>query len=123
MAEMLGEAREAAVTRELTKMFEEVRTGTLGNLAAHYATEGTPKGEIIVVVGPQNEQDAEPDADDIDARLTGLLKTLRTKEAADQLAKETGLKKRDLYNRALELSKPSGDSHEIRPDNTRHRPI
>tara|TARA_R100001143_G_C3356199_1_gene132475 strand:+ start:700 stop:1704 length:1005 start_codon:yes stop_codon:yes gene_type:complete len=108
MAEMLGETREAAVTRELTKMFEEVRTGTLGNLAAHYAAEGAPKGEIVVIVGPQSERDAEPDADDIDARLVELLKTLRTKEAAEQVAKETSLKKRDLYNRALELSKPSG---------------
>ncbi|WP_425444014.1 16S rRNA (cytidine(1402)-2'-O)-methyltransferase [Thalassospira alkalitolerans] len=109
MAEMLGDAREAAVTRELTKMFEEVRTDTLGNLAAHYAEQGAPKGEVVVIVGPAPENNTEPDADDIDARLTELLKTLRTKEAADQLAKETGLKKRDLYNRALELAKQTGE--------------
>lgn len=50
MAEHLGTERPAAVCRELTKMFEETRRGTLAELAAHY--EATPpKGEIVVVVG------------------------------------------------------------------------
>ncbi|MEQ8284179.1 16S rRNA (cytidine(1402)-2'-O)-methyltransferase [Thalassospira sp.] len=106
MAEMLGGTREAAVTRELTKMFEEVRNGTLDELSTHYAEAGAPKGEVVVVVGPANEADNEPSAEDIDARLSDLIKTHRTKDAADILAKETGLKKRDLYNRALELAKP-----------------
>ena len=105
MAEMLGGTREAAVTRELTKMFEEVRNGTLDELAAHYAEAGAPKGEIVVIVGPADASENEPDAEDIDARLRELIQTHRTKEAADILAKETGLKKRDLYNRALELAK------------------
>ena len=49
MAEYLGAERQAAVCRELTKMFEETRTGTLAELAAHY--EATPpKGEIVIVV-------------------------------------------------------------------------
>lgn len=109
MAEMLGPTREAAVTRELTKMFEEVRNGTLGDLADHYAREGAPKGEIVVVVGPADERDNEPSPADIDARLGELIKTHRTKDAAEILSKETGLKKRDLYNRALELAKPDRD--------------
>lgn len=50
MAEHLGTERPAAVCRELTKLFEETRRGTLAELAAHY--EATPpKGEIVVVVG------------------------------------------------------------------------
>ena len=105
MAEMLGGTREAAVTRELTKMFEEVRNGTLDELSIHYAEAGAPKGEVVVIVGPANEADNEPSPEDIDARLIDLIKTHRTKDAADILAKETGLKKRDLYNRALELAK------------------
>ena len=105
MANVLGASREAAVTRELTKMFEEVRNGTLGELAAHYEEAGAPKGEIVIIVGPADAADNEPSADDIDARLIELIKTHRTKDAADILAKETGLKKRDLYNRALELAK------------------
>lgn len=109
MAETLGATREAAVTRELTKMFEEVRNGTLGDLAAHYNEAGAPKGEIVVIVGPADASDNEPSAEEIDHRLAELIKTHRTKEAADILAKETGLKKRDLYNRALELAKPDSD--------------
>src|SRR5690606_2801352 len=49
MAAVLG-AREAAVCRELTKAFEEVRTGTLPDLAAHYGQAGAPRGEIVVCV-------------------------------------------------------------------------
>lgn len=109
MAEMLGGTREAAVTRELTKMFEEVRNGTIDELAAHYAEQGAPKGEVVVIVGPADETGNEPSPEDIDARLSDLIKTHRTKDAADILAKETGLKKRDLYNRALALAKPSDD--------------
>lgn len=105
MARVLGESREAAVTRELTKMFEEVRNGTLDELAAHYEEAGAPKGEIVIIVGPANEADNEPSPEDIDARLLDLINTHRTKDAADILARETGLKKRDLYNRALELAK------------------
>lgn len=109
MANVLGATRNAAVTRELTKMFEEVRNGTLGELAAHYNEEGAPKGEIVVVVGPADPSENELSSDDIDARLRELIKDHRTKDAADILAKETGLKKRDLYNRALELGKPAPD--------------
>ncbi|MEK9843757.1 MULTISPECIES: 16S rRNA (cytidine(1402)-2'-O)-methyltransferase [Thalassospira] len=105
MARVLGGSREAAVTRELTKMFEEVRNGTLDELATHYEEAGAPKGEIVIIVGPANDADNEPSPEDIDARLLDLIKTHRTKDAADILARETGLKKRDLYNRALELAK------------------
>lgn len=107
MAATLGPNRPAAVTRELTKMFEEIRPGTLGDLASHYAEAGAPKGEVVIVVGPNPDGENTPEPEDIDARLTKLLKTMRTKEAADTLARETGLKKRDLYNRALELGKES----------------
>lgn len=52
MAKVLGAARPAAIGRELTKTFEEMRPGTLGALAAHYAEADTPKGEIVICVGP-----------------------------------------------------------------------
>ena len=51
MAEVLG-PREAVVARELTKMFEEARRGTLAELAAHYEAAGPPRGELVVLVGP-----------------------------------------------------------------------
>ncbi|HUF56070.1 MAG TPA: 16S rRNA (cytidine(1402)-2'-O)-methyltransferase, partial [Thermohalobaculum sp.] len=52
MAEVLGGARPAAVARELTKRFEEVRRERLDRLAAAYAAEEPPKGEVVVLVGP-----------------------------------------------------------------------
>jgi len=51
LAERLGEDRPAAVGRELTKKFEEVRRGTLAELRAHYAAQPKVRGEIVVVVG------------------------------------------------------------------------
>jgi len=51
LAEHLGPERPAAVGRELTKVFEEVRRGTLAELAAHYGAQAKVRGEIVVVVG------------------------------------------------------------------------
>ncbi len=103
MAEVLG-ARPAAVARELTKRFEEVRRGSLADLARHYGEAGAPKGEIVVVVGgpPAN---AEPDAEDVDARLRTALATQSVRDAASAVAAATGLSRRRLYARALVLSR------------------
>lgn len=103
MAQVLG-ARDAAVCRELTKKFEEVRRGTLPDLAAQYATEGAPKGEVVVIVGPPAAGETPWTEDRIDQALRQALEDgLRMKEAAQAVADITGLKKRDLYNRALIL--------------------
>jgi 16S rRNA (cytidine1402-2'-O)-methyltransferase len=101
MAEMLGD-RSAAVCRELTKAFEEIRNGTLNELAAHYEQAGAPKGEIVVCVGPppQSEPDA---AEDIDRILLSLADEMGASRAATEAARMTGAKKADLYRRLLEL--------------------
>ncbi len=100
MADVLG-ARDAAVARELTKAFETVRRGTLAELAATFAGEPAPRGEIVILVGPPGE--AAPDADAADRLLGELLKTRSVKEATAEAAAATGLPRRDLYRRALEL--------------------
>lgn len=100
LAEQLGD-REAAVARELTKRFEEVVTGTLGELAAHYATE-EPKGEIVVIVGPP--ADASPaETGDVDAALAEALKTMPAAKAAGQIAKRFALERSDVYARATAM--------------------
>jgi 16S rRNA (cytidine1402-2'-O)-methyltransferase len=100
LAEGLGD-REAAVTREITKHFEEAVTGTLSHLAARYA-DAPPKGEIVVVVAPPGAPEA-ASADDADAALTEALTRLSTGQAASEVAKKLGLDRKALYARALEL--------------------
>jgi 16S rRNA (cytidine1402-2'-O)-methyltransferase len=103
MATAFG-ARPAAVARELTKRFEEVRRGSLPELAAWYAAEPT-RGEVTVLVGPPGE---EPDAEGLDARLRGALATQSVKDAAALVAAATGLPRKVVYARALELAAERG---------------
>ena len=101
LAERLGE-REAAVTREITKKFEECVTGTLESLARHYADTPPPKGEIVVVVGPPGEPER-PSEEDADAALAEALTRLPVSKAAGEVAKRLGLDRKALYARALEI--------------------
>ncbi len=102
MAEAFGPERPAAVAREMTKRFEEVRRGTLGALAAHYlATDA--RGEICVVVGPAAAEAPEEGAT-VDARLRAAMAAgMSLRDAAASVAEASGLKRRDVYRRALEL--------------------
>jgi 16S rRNA (cytidine1402-2'-O)-methyltransferase len=101
MAEALGETRKAAVGRELTKTFEEMRPGTLAALAGHYAAADTPKGEIVICVGPP-EQAAQAPAD-VDRLLLSLAAEMPASKAAGEAAKMTGQHKQALYRRLMEL--------------------
>jgi len=103
MAAVLGDAREAVVARELTKMFEAVRGGSLGELALHYRAAGAPKGEIVVLVGPPVV--AEVDQVDVDALLRASLKKMSVRDAAADVAKATGVKKSAVYERAVRMEK------------------
>ncbi|NVJ99564.1 MAG: 16S rRNA (cytidine(1402)-2'-O)-methyltransferase [Alphaproteobacteria bacterium] len=104
-AQTLGD-RNAAICRELTKKFEEVRRGTLADLAAHYAEAGAPKGEVVVVIGPPPHKDEAGGGTDMDTEhlLEAALKHMSVKSAAAFVAEITGEKKKALYSRALEIS-------------------
>ena len=105
LADMTAELgnRPAAVARELTKFFEETRRGGLAELAAHYASAETPKGEIVVLVGPPDlSHDIGPG--DLDHQIELALATLSVKDAAAAVAARTGLPRREIYARALTLS-------------------
>jgi len=100
LAEGLGD-REAAVTREITKRFEEAVTGTLTTLATRYA-DAPPRGEIVIVIAPPG--DAPPaSAEDADTALADALTRLSTGQAASEVAKALGLDRKTLYARALQL--------------------
>jgi 16S rRNA (cytidine1402-2'-O)-methyltransferase len=93
--------RPAAVARELTKRFEEVRRGDLPALAAHYA-QAEARGEITLVVGPPDEVAAGPA--ELDASLRAALALHSLRDAAALVAAATGLPRKLVYARALALS-------------------
>ncbi len=96
-------ARPSAVARELTKLHEEIRRGALDALAAQYAAEGAPKGEIVIVVGPAEARPAiSPDA--LDRDIVEALSNLSVKDASAAVAARHGLPRRHVYARALALA-------------------
>jgi 16S rRNA (cytidine1402-2'-O)-methyltransferase len=104
---VLGD-RPAAVARELTKLYEEVRRASLSELARHYLDAGPPKGEMVIAVaGAASEPDRGPsDPAELDRRLADALATSSVKDAASAVADALGLKRREVYQRALALARP-----------------
>jgi 16S rRNA (cytidine1402-2'-O)-methyltransferase len=101
MAAVLG-SREAVVARELTKLYEEVRRGSLADLQTHYANAPPPKGEIVILVGPPPIAEATDEA--IDAALQAALATASLRDAVTAVATDLGAPRRRVYARALLLS-------------------
>ncbi|WP_415952741.1 16S rRNA (cytidine(1402)-2'-O)-methyltransferase [Streptomyces sp. KLOTTS4A1] len=97
MAEAFGAERRAAVCRELTKTYEEVKRGALGELAA-WAAEGV-RGEITVVVEGAPETVAELDAEELVRRVRVREEAgERRKEAIAAVAAQAGLPKREVFD-------------------------
>lgn len=97
----LGGTRKAAVCRELTKRFEEVRRGTLDDLAADFA-DRPPKGEVVVLV---DRDHAAPAAEDMEDALRDALVTMSVKDASAHVADMLGLPRRKVYQAALKLER------------------
>ncbi len=111
LSESFGE-RAAAICRELTKLHEEVRRGTVAELAGHYAKGGETRGEFVVVIAPPNEDEKSASAEDIDALLRQTLGETSLKDAVATVAEATGAPRKDIYRRALQLVKDDGEAHD-----------
>ncbi|WHA43826.1 16S rRNA (cytidine(1402)-2'-O)-methyltransferase [Agrobacterium larrymoorei] len=106
-AEVLGRDRRAVVCRELTKTFEEFRRGTLGELAEYYDEDRTVKGEIVLLIEPPS-YDEIPDIEDVEKLLKDLSSTMPAAKAAAEAAKLTGLPRKELYQRLLDMKDGNG---------------
>jgi 16S rRNA (cytidine1402-2'-O)-methyltransferase len=103
MAEVLGD-RPAVVARELTKVFDEVRRGTLAELARHYREAGPPKGEVTVVVAAGGPPPA-IGAAEMEQLLRAALERLSLRDAVAEVAAATGRPRKEVYDRALGLKR------------------
>lgn len=92
--------REVAVARELTKFYEECRSGTPQELIAHYTAQ-PPRGEIVLMVGPPVARQAS--MADAEAMLRAELVHAKASQAAAAVAKATGLDRKELYALAMTL--------------------
>jgi len=103
LAEVCGDDRQVAVSRELTKVFEETRAGTLAELAGYYA-EAPPRGEVTIVVSGTGKAVPEEVPIDPEVRARALLaQGMTRKDVADQIAEETGISRNAAYKLVNEL--------------------
>ncbi len=107
MWSVLGD-RPAAVVREITKRFEEVRRDTLSHLCAYYDDNGPPKGEIVLVVEGSTDDANAFSEKDLSQELDAALETMRVKDAAAFVAEKTGRPKKELYDLALKIKEQKG---------------
>ena len=103
-ADVLGADRSAAVCREITKKFEEIKRGSLSELAQELKAAPV-KGEIVVLIDRAGAR--ELGQDDIEAAVRKALETMSVRDAAETVATATGLNKRKIYALALDLKSSS----------------
>ena len=98
-ADVLGAERPAALCRELTKKFEEIRRDTLGALAESLA-DMPLKGEIVLLIG---KSEAPPDPEKVEQALREALKTRNLRDAASDVASRFGVSRRDIYQLGIKI--------------------
>lgn len=99
--------RETAVIREITKLFEETKRDTLSNLITYYKERGNPKGEVVIVVAPPAKTTF--DITHLDTAIDTALQDMSLKDAVHYVTEQTGLPKKQVYQRALE--RKNADNH------------
>ena len=102
LADVLGSDRHAALCRELTKKFEEVRRGSLGELSDAYEGQSV-KGEVVLLVDRSHSQTV--NESDVEEALIKALRTHSVRDAADLVSQMYELPRRPIYQKALKLGK------------------
>lgn len=103
MTEIFGPDRQASLCRELTKTFETIHSAPLAELSGFYRDAARPRGEIVLIIAPSNEETATFTVTEINHMLLDLARTMPAAKAAAQAAHLTGQKKQELYTRLLAL--------------------
>lgn len=102
MHKVLGE-REVSIAREMTKQYEEVTSGSFSDVITYYE-QNPPRGEIVIVISPPLAS-AGTDKKVLEEQLMEALKHMRLKDAVSLVAEQSGLRKKEVYDIALELTK------------------
>ena len=95
--------RKIAVTRELTKLYEEKQRGQLADIVTHYQEKGAPKGEIVIIIEGAQESQNNYDDTQIEDLIKEAIKTQSVKDLSNEIAKLTGRKSRDIYEMAIKI--------------------
>ncbi|MBR4927812.1 MAG: 16S rRNA (cytidine(1402)-2'-O)-methyltransferase [Alphaproteobacteria bacterium] len=95
--------RKVAVVREITKKFEETRLDSVQNLIDYYTQNGSPKGELVLVIDRSDTQATTLTKEQLDALILKTVQTSSAKETAELIAGMTGLSKKQIYKRVVEL--------------------
>lgn len=104
MLEIYGD-RLAVITRELTKLHEEIKRAPLSELAAEFAASGPPKGEIVLLIAGPDENAEAASTETIEALLLEALSRQSLKNAVQEVATITGQSRKIIYQQALSLQK------------------
>ncbi|MEM6375257.1 MAG: 16S rRNA (cytidine(1402)-2'-O)-methyltransferase [Pseudomonadota bacterium] len=100
--EVLGSTRKAVLCREITKRFEEVLRGTIEELLDAFG-DRVIKGELVLLIDRGSRREAP--VEEVHAALSNALNTMSVRDAAEHVARAFDLKKRDVYQQALKLTK------------------
>jgi 16S rRNA (cytidine1402-2'-O)-methyltransferase len=104
---VFGPARQAAVARELTKLFEETKNAPLGELAAHYRARDA-RGEFVIIIAPPEKKAPVTQISTLDDLLKRHLRVHSLRDAVALISAATGAKKAEVYARALWLKEKTG---------------
>ena len=94
-------SRDIAVMRGISKLYEEAQNGSAEELINHF-TQNPPKGEIVLVIAPPKAQESKTVAD-VEQMLRQALENMSLKSAVAEVALKTGVSKKEIYDKALEL--------------------